>query len=83
MAILGGTLAALLLLALVFLGVMMYKQYRKPEKYVTRKKVSAFLYLNLSYKMGSEVVFEDGLGCPNTAHLCEGEKLLLRHCLQR
>lgn len=60
MAILGGTLAALLFLALVFLGVMIYKQYRKPVKYLIRKKVSAFLYLNLSYKVGSEEVLRMG-----------------------
>jgi len=41
MAILGGTLAALLLIALVFLGVLIYKQYGKPVKYLIRKKVSA------------------------------------------
>lgn len=42
MAVLGGTLAALLLIALVFLGVMIYKQYGKTVKYLIRKKVSAF-----------------------------------------
>lgn len=41
MAILGGTLAALLLIALVFLGVMIHKQYGKRVKYMIRKKVSA------------------------------------------
>ncbi|KAM6133365.1 LOW QUALITY PROTEIN: cadherin-related family member 5 [Phoenicopterus ruber ruber] len=40
MAILGGTLAALLLIALVFLGVMISKQYGKPVKYLIRKKFS-------------------------------------------
>ncbi|KAM9223696.1 cadherin-related family member 5 [Leptosomus discolor] len=38
MAILGGTLAALLLIALAFLGVMIYKQYGKPVKHMVRKK---------------------------------------------
>lgn len=41
MAILGGTLAALLLIALLFLGVMIYKRYGKPVKYLIRKRVSA------------------------------------------
>lgn len=44
MAILGGTLAALLLLALVFLGVMIYQQYGKPVKHLIGKKVSACLF---------------------------------------
>ncbi|XP_030339491.1 cadherin-related family member 5 isoform X2 [Strigops habroptila] len=42
MAILGGILAALLLLALVFLGVMIYKQYRKRVKYLIRKKSQSY-----------------------------------------
>ncbi|XP_010292632.1 PREDICTED: cadherin-related family member 5 [Phaethon lepturus] len=53
MAILGGTLAALLLIALVFLGVMIYKQYGKPVKYLIRKKFSKETsggYQNRSYK---------------------------------
>ena len=41
MAILGGTLAALLVIALVFLGVMIYKRYGKRVEYLIRKKVSA------------------------------------------
>ncbi|XP_010115698.1 PREDICTED: LOW QUALITY PROTEIN: cadherin-related family member 5, partial [Chlamydotis macqueenii] len=41
MAILGGTLAALLLIALVFLGVMIFKQYGKPVKNLIRKKFSS------------------------------------------
>ncbi|XP_072722009.1 cadherin-related family member 5 [Ciconia boyciana] len=52
MAILGGTLAALLLIALVFLGVMIFKWYRKPVKYLIRKKVSSEIsggYQNQSY----------------------------------
>ncbi|XP_033918012.1 cadherin-related family member 5 [Melopsittacus undulatus] len=56
MAILGGTLAALLLLALVFLGVMIYKQYRKPVKYLIRKKFSKEIsggFQNQSYKKDS------------------------------
>ncbi|XP_041263929.1 cadherin-related family member 5 [Onychostruthus taczanowskii] len=43
MAILGGTLAALLLIALVFLGVLIWKSsrwYRKPFKYLVKKKLS-------------------------------------------
>ncbi|KAM9372944.1 cadherin-related family member 5 [Phaethornis superciliosus] len=40
MAILGGTLAALLLITLVILGVMVYKQYGKPVKHLIRKKFS-------------------------------------------
>ncbi|XP_009972759.2 cadherin-related family member 5 [Tyto alba] len=53
MAILGGTLAALLLIALVFLGLMIYKQYGKPVKYLVRKKFSKDIsggYQNQSYK---------------------------------
>ncbi|KAM9266955.1 cadherin-related family member 5 [Cariama cristata] len=53
MAVLGGTLAALLLIALVFLGVMIYKQYGKSVKYVTRKKFSKEIsggYQNQSYE---------------------------------
>ncbi|KAM6408124.1 cadherin-related family member 5 [Rhynochetos jubatus] len=53
MAILGGTLAALLLIALVFLGVMIYKQYGKQVKYLVRKKLSKEVpedYQNQSYK---------------------------------
>ncbi|XP_068050574.1 cadherin-related family member 5 isoform X1 [Anomalospiza imberbis] len=43
MAILGGTLAALLLITLVFLGVLVWKSsrwYRKPFKYLVQKKLS-------------------------------------------
>ncbi|XP_009095405.2 cadherin-related family member 5 [Serinus canaria] len=43
MAILGGTLAALLLIALVFLGVLVWKSsrwYRKPFKYLVKKNFS-------------------------------------------
>ncbi|XP_005529133.1 PREDICTED: cadherin-related family member 5 [Pseudopodoces humilis] len=43
MAILGGTLAALLLIALVFLGVLVWKSsrwYRKPVKYLMKKKLT-------------------------------------------
>lgn len=46
MAVLGGTLAALLLIALVFLGVLVWKSsrwYGKPVKYLTKEKVSAML----------------------------------------
>ncbi|XP_040985044.1 cadherin-related family member 5 isoform X2 [Aquila chrysaetos chrysaetos] len=53
MAILGGTLAALLLIALVFLGVMIYKQYGKQVKYMIRKNFSREIsggYHNESYK---------------------------------
>lgn len=42
MGILGGILAALLLIALVFLGLMIYKQYGKTVKFLINKKVSAF-----------------------------------------
>ncbi|XP_075357505.1 cadherin-related family member 5 [Mycteria americana] len=52
MAILGGTLSALLLIALVFLGVMIFKRYRKPVKYLIRKKFSNEIsggYQNQSY----------------------------------
>ncbi|XP_074903258.1 cadherin-related family member 5 [Buteo buteo] len=52
MAILGGTLAALLLIALVFLGVMIHKQYGKRVKYMIRKKFSREIsggYHNESY----------------------------------
>ncbi|XP_009809530.2 cadherin-related family member 5 [Gavia stellata] len=53
MAILGGTLAAVLLIALVFLGVMIFKRYGKPVKYLIRKKFSKEIsggYHNQSYK---------------------------------
>ncbi|KAM4779434.1 cadherin-related family member 5 [Cyanocitta cristata] len=43
MAVLGGTLAALLLVALVFLGVLLWKSsrwYGKPVKYLVKKKLS-------------------------------------------
>ncbi|KAM6274452.1 cadherin-related family member 5 [Porphyrio hochstetteri] len=53
MAILGGTLAALLLIALIFLGVMIYKWYGKPVKYLIRKKFFKEIstgYHNQSYK---------------------------------
>ncbi|XP_075611740.1 cadherin-related family member 5 [Balearica regulorum gibbericeps] len=53
MAILGGTLAALLLIALLFLGVMIYKRYGKPVKYLIRKRFSKEIsqaYENQSYK---------------------------------
>ncbi|KAF2973621.1 hypothetical protein EK904_008774, partial [Melospiza melodia maxima] len=43
MAILGGTLAALLLIALVFLGVLIWKSsrwHRKPFKYLVKEKLS-------------------------------------------
>ncbi|KAJ7398577.1 cadherin-related family member 5 isoform X1 [Pitangus sulphuratus] len=43
MAILGGTLAALLLIALVFLGVLVWKSskwYGKPVKHLLKKKLS-------------------------------------------
>ncbi|XP_031463174.1 cadherin-related family member 5 [Phasianus colchicus] len=40
MGILGGILAALLLIALVFLGVMIYKQYGKTVKFLINKKFS-------------------------------------------
>ncbi|XP_074438616.1 cadherin-related family member 5 [Larus michahellis] len=53
MAILGGTLAALLLIALIFLGVMIYKQYGKPAKHLIRKKFSKKIsgdYQNQSYE---------------------------------
>ncbi|KAM6115100.1 cadherin-related family member 5 [Pterocles gutturalis] len=53
MAILGGTLAALLLIALIFLGVMIYKQYGKTVQYLLRKKFSKEMpggYQNQSYK---------------------------------
>lgn len=46
MAVLGGTLAALLLIALVLLGVLVWKSsrwYGKPAKYLMKKKVSAVL----------------------------------------
>lgn len=41
MAILGGILAALLLIAFVFLGLMIFKWYGKPVRYLISKKVSA------------------------------------------
>ncbi|KAM8807293.1 cadherin-related family member 5 [Eudromia elegans] len=53
MGALGGTLAALLLIALVFLGLMIYKQYGKPVKYLVRKKFSKSFsddYQNQAYK---------------------------------
>ncbi|XP_009572307.1 PREDICTED: cadherin-related family member 5 [Fulmarus glacialis] len=53
MAILGGTLAALLLIALVFLGVIIFKRYGKTVKYLIRKKFSQEIsgdYQNQSYK---------------------------------
>ncbi|KAM6068020.1 cadherin-related family member 5 [Theristicus caerulescens] len=53
MGILGGTLAALLLIALVFLGVMIFKWYGKPVKYLVRKKFSKEIpegYQNKSYR---------------------------------
>ncbi|XP_065492984.1 cadherin-related family member 5 [Caloenas nicobarica] len=53
MAILGGILAALLLIALVFLGVMIFKRYGKPVKYLIRKKFSKEIsgdYQNQSYQ---------------------------------
>nr|XP_013800822.1 PREDICTED: cadherin-related family member 5 [Apteryx mantelli mantelli] len=53
MGALGGTLAALLLIALVFLGLMIYKQYGKPFKYLVRKELSKNLpddYQNQAYK---------------------------------
>ncbi|XP_014796130.1 PREDICTED: cadherin-related family member 5 [Calidris pugnax] len=53
MAILGGTLAALLLIALIFLGVMVYKQYGEPVKRLIRKKFSKDTfgdYQNQSYE---------------------------------
>ncbi|XP_042738028.1 cadherin-related family member 5 [Lagopus leucura] len=40
MGILGGILAALLLIALVFLGVMIYKQYGNTVKFLINKKFS-------------------------------------------
>lgn len=53
MAILGGTLAALLLIALIFLGVLIYKQYGEPVKRLIRKKFSKDTsggYQNQSYE---------------------------------
>ncbi|KAM6309013.1 cadherin-related family member 5 [Aegotheles albertisi] len=53
MAILGGTLAALLLITLVLLGVMVYKQYGNPVKNLIRKKFSkknSGGYQNQSYE---------------------------------
>ncbi|XP_062433650.1 cadherin-related family member 5 [Rhea pennata] len=53
MGALGGTLAALLLIALVFLGFMIYKQYGKPVKYLVRKNFSKKHtddYQNQAYK---------------------------------
>lgn len=50
MAILGGTLAALLLVALIFLGVMLYKQYGKKVNNMMRKKVGAFFGTELPQK---------------------------------
>ncbi|KAM9278470.1 cadherin-related family member 5 [Morus bassanus] len=52
MAILGGTLAALLLIVLVLLGVMIFKRYGKPVKYLIRRKFSKKMsgdYQNQSY----------------------------------
>nr|XP_009669135.1 PREDICTED: cadherin-related family member 5 [Struthio camelus australis] len=53
MGVLGGTLAAPLLIALIFLGLMIYKQCGKPVKYLARKKFSKNLprdYQNQAYK---------------------------------
>nr|XP_025966497.1 cadherin-related family member 5 [Dromaius novaehollandiae] len=53
MGALGGTLAALLLIALVLLGLMIYKQYGKPVNYLVRKKFSKSHpddYQNQAYK---------------------------------
>ncbi|XP_009991853.1 PREDICTED: cadherin-related family member 5 [Chaetura pelagica] len=53
MGILGGILAALLLITLVLLGIMIYKQYGNPVKYLVRKKFSKEKsrgYRNQSYQ---------------------------------
>lgn len=53
MGILGGILAALLLIALVFLGLMIYKQYGKTVKFLINKKFSKDFpgsYDNQAYK---------------------------------
>ncbi|XP_040463827.1 cadherin-related family member 5 isoform X1 [Falco naumanni] len=53
MSLLGGTLAALLLIALVFLGVMIHKRYGKAVTYLVRKKFSKEIsgdYQNKSYQ---------------------------------
>ncbi|PKU32445.1 cadherin-related family member 5 [Limosa lapponica baueri] len=54
MAILGGTLAALLLIALIFLGVLIYKQYGEPVKRLIRKK-------SMETKVSSYPVLKPGL----------------------
>ncbi|PKK19578.1 cadherin-related family member 5 [Columba livia] len=53
MAILGGVLAALLLIAFVFLGLMIFKWYGKPVRYLISKKFSKEIsedYQNQSYQ---------------------------------
>ncbi|OXB56119.1 hypothetical protein ASZ78_011703 [Callipepla squamata] len=53
MGILGGILAALLLIALVFLGLMIYKHYGKTVKFLINKKFSKEFpgsYDNQAYK---------------------------------
>ncbi|XP_065611633.1 cadherin-related family member 5 [Cyrtonyx montezumae] len=53
MGILGGVLAALLLIALVFLGLMIYKHYGKTVKFLINKKFSKEFpgsYDNQAYK---------------------------------
>ncbi|OPJ74189.1 mitotic checkpoint serine/threonine-protein kinase BUB1 beta isoform D [Patagioenas fasciata monilis] len=53
MALLGGILAALLLIAFVFLGLMIFKWYGKPVKYLIGKKFSKEVsgdYQNQSYQ---------------------------------
>lgn len=40
MGILGGILAALLLITLIFLGLMIYKHYGNTVKFLINKKVS-------------------------------------------
>lgn len=42
MGILGGILAALLLITLIFLGLMIYKHYGTTVKFLINKKVSHF-----------------------------------------
>lgn len=59
MAILGGILAALLLIAFVFLGLMISKWYGKPVKYLISKKVSA-LFVPDSLKKNF-LEFESGI----------------------
>ncbi|XP_054246413.1 cadherin-related family member 5 [Indicator indicator] len=57
MGILGGTLAALLLVVLVFLGVVIYKQYGKRINYLVNKKLSkkpSEGYDNKSYKQDEQ-----------------------------